>query len=1424
MISRANSGGGSAASAIALGVEVHVRNSSVAAVPVDSVARADSFSDRGGSSFIAVLIGQPRGRWTQELNSHQSACKRARESLSNVVGEFPLTADCPGIVVGIVAFGQWRCVIGAASHDQTFALMKASEACHARRSGHRFVEHEVMAAAQLSSSSGQLVADSAWLREHTGSRRLNQDAATAMASLKFIITRGDMVRHSFDLRGIIDLWSANFNMASDKLVAWPVDYRLAAAIAQGIWWGDVSVKHRRQLPGEQSMAPVRPADTLLRQFLEHSVCDLTAPEASASDHGVYLEKQGCVRAFHPEHIVASARACAAVANKGKLREVLLASKRWWAPAQWQLICQGQRKIEHAPHASSQRRQIVRMDIASMLARRQWYKAHGPTYRYLAFDASPQHGQEYFVSVERVVRRVHLQHAPEQLPAVESRVLPLCTLGCGRMGLADKVQAHVHQVWLEYGPSVRNVRAANLDVRQCLSDMGTELAIGDALDCVPACIGQSTAAGQSSEDQFLYPLALVVPGPQHILDTSLTRGLESLPWWPEWQRQAKNVCQWLRPGNHRSLLRQMLRDAGGPPEQLASRLNALTKGCESFAAWRWKTLSTVTADLSRFEDPVRAVVSTITSHAQLASRDGDKVATFLESCRDPQFWQRNALLSKMTGPIKLFSSWLRSCPCHEDDRLAGRKVECQWGGCRAPDLANRLEETLSQMQDLRAEFYSSSESVAAVNVILGNLRMKMSWVWQEPYLVWRAHDPSVAQQMIDQHDAMIRQGLTPHRVTSYLCGATSGQLRTDMVSHARGAGLSKRLQEELRAYSLCKLDDTWAESTHRDISCLLKRATNCRPVYVAAKLRLQQTLATFDRMSPDARHSFGECLQRFRAIGQSNPSRAEALVPSKKPLKVILDHVYRCDTAALRNWGSELGTALKCLTDGQQPKRSIIVRLQIEYLSCVVVDGQLLSLPAIDDSVLDRVDHAKPSERSDMLLASPREEKYFVVVDKAAGRKKRLKTSSCAVAEMAMPVTLQRVTQCSPSGLVYHDGCPEMMDLLPLAAWTVWRFGLRQWSTMESQSAACLALGDSALVVPAADWKDSNAPTLRLLEDLVSQGWSRGSPPDEHTVETPKFFSFADPLAAKAYVRCLLGLDDLFARDVDFAALPSKEPIGYYQCVLLSEKPSLVARCQSSAHYRIALKALTLGEENADKLLGIADAVADADADATPPPPIAPSFEGVEVCARRSDSCQSSAKRRMRSGSAVAKPKPKLARTALQSDWQSIVFADAPVASLSSAAASSSDPCGSVSAAIVQCEVVASSASGSGEASIAPCPVPQPEVSIGEAAVGRAFVEGVEVSHESHGIVDMPGSYRRLMVTCPHHKGSKPCRKKRNFSVRTAASALGDAEPYAFLGAWLKAHTTFSSASEHVRYTPSAAVVCAYAREVGITAPGGEPAV
>ena len=57
------------------------------------------------------------------------------------------------------------------------------------------------------------------------------------------------------------------------------------------------------------------------------------------------------------------------------------------------------------------------------------------------------------------------------PPVEQRRMPVSVLGHGRCGLSEKVQAHVHQTWLEYGPSIQQVRAANANVRQIISDIG-----------------------------------------------------------------------------------------------------------------------------------------------------------------------------------------------------------------------------------------------------------------------------------------------------------------------------------------------------------------------------------------------------------------------------------------------------------------------------------------------------------------------------------------------------------------------------------------------------------------------------------------------------------------------------------------------------------------------------------------------------------------------------------------------------------------------------------------------------------------------------------------------------------------------------------------------------------------------------------------
>ena len=78
-------------------------------------------------------------------------------------------------------------------------------------------------------------------------------------------------------------------------------------------------------------------------------------------------------------------------------------------------------------------------------------------------------------------------APGPIAAVLERRLPLVTLGHGRTPLEDKLQAHVHQTWLENKPRADALSRANSIVRQCLSDMGTEFALADAADVTHACL-------------------------------------------------------------------------------------------------------------------------------------------------------------------------------------------------------------------------------------------------------------------------------------------------------------------------------------------------------------------------------------------------------------------------------------------------------------------------------------------------------------------------------------------------------------------------------------------------------------------------------------------------------------------------------------------------------------------------------------------------------------------------------------------------------------------------------------------------------------------------------------------------------------------------------------------------------------------------
>lgn len=173
-------------------------------------------------------------------------------------------------------------------------------------------------------------------------------------------------------------------------------------------------------------------------------------------------------------------------------------------------------------------------IAMMLTNRKHYAEIGRCFRCLACDASPQRGLEVFETVERRVNRNEVNICVAS-GAAHSQVLQRrrssVPLGSGRMSFSDKRQAHVHQLWLEYRPTVQGARMANRHVRQDLSEIETQLGIDDATDVVANVIDPGQAGGSL---EYLHPLALGVPGSKHILETVLQFGLQTLQWWRQWQ--------------------------------------------------------------------------------------------------------------------------------------------------------------------------------------------------------------------------------------------------------------------------------------------------------------------------------------------------------------------------------------------------------------------------------------------------------------------------------------------------------------------------------------------------------------------------------------------------------------------------------------------------------------------------------------------------------------------------------------------------------------------------------------------------------------------------------------------------------------------------------------------------------------------------
>ena len=642
--------------------------------------------------------------------------------------------------------------------------------------------------------------------------------------------------------------------------------------------------------------------------------------------------------------------------------------------------------------------------------------------------------------------------------------------------------------------------------------------------------------------------------------------------------------------------------------------------------------------------------------------------------------------------------------------------------------------------------------------------------------------------------MVAKGQQPHRVIELFVGTNEDSLRADFEAHIEGRGMSSRLREEITSYQLCALDDTWVEAVHRDVSLACKRATSYRFPWIASTLRLPQNLAMVDSTDQNSLRRMSHLFAKWRVICQPSAPKAIKAVPVRNGHRAkLLSEVYRIGLDSLQEWSVVLRDVLaptEQLPLMQRVRRN--ARLKVDYLSSVISDNQIYSLP--DDKEIAPASFTgalqQVTQRIEDVAASLR---FFQILDCGVRKKKLVPTQATSEFKaMSFPCLVQPFAAWTGGALresserdVFPDGFAEVIDVLAMAEWRLLRAGLKSWKTGPSDVQGCINVGRSILVSDGPwDFRRGSVPAIVLLEKLVELGWKVGAELAEHTLTTRRVFRFADPVASKPYFQCLVSLPDLLASE-SFSSLPAGQPNSYYSCVLQAPRPELLKLGQPASFY-----AKCLAEGKGGRIV-------------LPP--------GQQPAILDDEDVPISHFRNMLEDE---KPRPaKVRRVAAVSSlddaalWQELPKANQDSSEIGPTieASGTATQTGTDISSAVPCD------SGARGSSDPPCGSTKDR----QPRERPMSLEGVAVNVEQHGQLGDIRSYRRLVVVCPcgEHRDGKPCVKKRNTGTRQT-SAIGQLEPFAFLGAWLSARDNFATRDEHVAHAPSQAAVRAYAEARG----------
>lgn len=220
---------------------------------------------------------------------------------------------------------------------------------------------------------------------------------------------------------------------------------------------------------------------------------------------------------------------------------------------------------------------INLDIVAMTVTRALWRSllstHAGRLRiYLHCDAPPQQSAEFFATTANI------------FAGVLSRrwLLPRAALVAEMMGARGKTLAIIFQVFLVAGPEFQRVRAFCGKVVPITTDMGTDMLVADPPDLLGALydlVAPGVDIGPQPPQDWLFPVAVHMPGRRHAWDLLLQKNLGTLRCFPQWLANLKVVVNFLRYEGHRALTaaKRQRRSRRPPHAPLPSQLRGLETG-------------------------------------------------------------------------------------------------------------------------------------------------------------------------------------------------------------------------------------------------------------------------------------------------------------------------------------------------------------------------------------------------------------------------------------------------------------------------------------------------------------------------------------------------------------------------------------------------------------------------------------------------------------------------------------------------------------------------------------------------------------------------------------------------------------------------------------------------------------------------------